>query len=591
MDDSDSRTAGRATPSRSAILAVALLLLVGVGLPVLIGMLSGAISVPRNDDPAYRRVALELYSTGQLRFNAWSEMTLVGQIVYVQPFLWLSGGGAWAFAASTAVLAVAGIVAGFALARRVLSVPRATLAVLAVLVFPGFVLNTTSYMTDVPAWSTEVVCLWLGVVALSREGRRRWLWLTASLAVGCFAFSIREFALAAPAAVIAAHVAVAFRRPGNWMSAAAVLIVCGGVYLLKEQVPGARAVNGPDLTSVSTGGLKEGIATLALAAAPALILTVRSWWRHWRAIDVLIGLAVGLAVYRTPLFEVLRTHAVPRLLLTNMLEPSGSLGLVPLAGSRPVLFVEPVWSALNDAAFVAAFALFGVAGGAAGRVVRSQLPRWRDGAARLDAWHRVGSVRGLLALFAILYAGGLTAWSFFFPTYDRYLWPLIIPLYVLILMPAGDPKGAVATEPKTAPALTGQTLRSLRVGAAAVSLAVLAAVSTTLLLNADAFDTARWRMGETAVADGATATTVDAGFEWVTFYATGLAVHAPPPGLGAAYETRWPSFHLCTLVSSSPLSDPALTLQYTNPDAYRLFLFAGPTEPLYTYRVRAQGCP
>jgi hypothetical protein len=112
-----------------------------------------------------------------------------------------------------------------------------------------------------------------------------------------------------------------------------------------------------------------------------------------------------------------------------------------------------------------------------------------------------------------------------------------------------------------------------------------------LLLNGDAFDAARWNAGDNAVAGGANPATLDAGFEWVTFYATGSAVRAAAPAIGGKYETRWPSFHLCALVANSPLNSPQLTLRTVDNGAYKLFLFAGPSESLYVYSVQGTGCP
>ena len=587
-------TGARGFPSVSSLLALATLLIIGLGIPVVIGAVSGALSVPRNDDPAYRRIALDLYSTGRLRFNGWSEMTLVGQIVFVQPFLWLSGGGAWAFAASTAALTAAGIVAGYALARRVLSVPRATLAVLGVLLFPGFLMNTTSYMTDVPSWSTEIVCLWLGVVALSHLGRKRWLWLAASLGVGCFAFSIREFAIAAPVAVLVAHAATPlWRHRGYWLSAATVIVICAAIYLIKERVPGGRAVVGPDLASVSSGRLKDGIATLGLMLIPVLFLTAKSSWRRLRPMDMLVGLAVGIVVYRTLILEILRSHSIPRVILGNLIEPTGSMGPVALTGSRPLLLVDHSWAALNAAALVAGLLLFAICGGTARVALRTLANGLRDGRTRLAAVQGTGSAWTIIALFAVLYAGGMCAWSFVFPTYDRYLWPLILPLYAILLRPRAE-EAVDITVPSPRTEFTTRAARAIRgasLAASALLLAALASTSLGLLLNADAFDAARWHMGERAVTSGANPGTVDAGFEWVTFYATGLAVHAPPPSLGGLYETRWPSFHLCELVSNSPQTDPALTLEETDTNAYKLLLFGGPSETLYLYRVQGPDCP
>jgi len=120
----------------------------------------------------------------------------------------------------------------------------------------------------------------------------------------------------------------------------------------------------------------------------------------------------------------------------------------------------------------------------------------------------------------------------------------------------------------------------------------ISATSLALLLNDDAFAAARWQMGEAAAARGMQADTVDAGFEWVAYHATGLATFGkPPPSLGGQYDKWWPSYHVCALVSASPLRSAALRLEEADTGAYRLFLFGGPSEPLYLYRIEDPNCP
>ena len=99
-------------------------------------------------------------------------------------------------------------------------------------------------------------------------------------------------------------------------------------------------------------------------------------------------------------------------------------------------------------------------------------------------------------------------------------------------------------------------------------------------------------MGEDAVRLGFAADTVDAGFEWVGFHATGLAelTASREPSL-TEYAVKFPSFHQCAVASSTPLDFPGFTLVLTRVSAYRLFLFAGPEEPMYLYRVPGPGCP
>src|SRR4029077_17490287 len=117
-------------------------------------------------------------------------------------------------------------------------------------------------------------------------------------------------------------------------------------------------------------------------------------------------------------------------------------------------------------------------------------------------------------------------------------------------------------------------------------LGVLGLASLALMLNSFAFDAARWRLGEEAVTRGIPADTVDAGFEWVIFHATGLGdIHRNPTGRVMWYTAWWPSFHQCAIVSASLLDIPGFRLESANIDAYRLLLIAGPEAPLYLYRV------
>ncbi len=91
---------------------------------------------------------------------------------------------------------------------------------------------------------------------------------------------------------------------------------------------------------------------------------------------------------------------------------------------------------------------------------------------------------------------------------------------------------------------------------------------------------------------GIQAGTVDAGLEWVSFHATGVATpYAKAPPGWSRFDAWWPSFRLCAMVSASPLDRPDLSLIEADPAAYRLLLFGGPTEPLYLYRAAGADCP
>jgi dolichyl-phosphate-mannose-protein mannosyltransferase len=550
------------------LFAVGGLLLVGVGLPLLVGWVSGALTVPHNDDFNYRRVALGLYETGRVELTGWTVMSLVGQVLFVQPFLWIAGGHPAAFAVATGTLAVAGLAASYFLARRILSRAAAVLAVLLVIAFPGFLLNTTSFMTDVPAFAGIAICLALGAVGLEPGRRRRWRWLAASLAAGCFAFSIREFALAAPVAVL---VLAALARRGEFptvvVAGAAVLGTCAAIHVVTSQLPGQGTA---DFAALSTNNLERtrlGITTLAFGLAPAILIAAAGQLRAGHAAGAAVGAMAGGALFGGELLALARFEGVPTVLVGNLLDPAGAPGSGALAGERPLLFPPPTWDVMNVVALGAVVVASGTLGALlAGR--RRQSPRTSGAVVAVEM------PVSLLVVFTVLYGSGMLAFGLVASMFDRYLWPLALSLSILLLAAAGRPRRSAGLLPGLA------------------AFVVVAGSALALMLNSAAFDAARWRMGELAISRGIPRESVDAGMEWVGYHATGVATADATPTSGEMwYDARWPSFRLCGLVSSSLLDLPTFRLEAADVSAYRLLLVAGPEAPLYLYRVSNSGCP
>ena len=582
--------------SRSDGLIVLGLIVLAVGLPAIIGIASGAIWIPHNDDFAYRRTALLFFETGRMELTGWGVMTLVGQIVATMPLLWLANGAAWAFAATGALFAIVGVVAGYELARRLLSPRMAGFAVLVAVVFPGFMLYTTTYMTDVPAFAMEMACLTTGAAALQRQAAAdRWRWLAVSLAIGCYAFSIREFAIAAPLAVLAA--AVSSERQGRRLAYVVAFVgtigVCAAIYLYSSGLPGQGVPALGPPTEASYRKLLGAIAALCLTIAPALVIGVATWGPHWwrsRRRSALIGALGGTVVAGIVFLEEVRAlvsgdlGGVTSVLVGNVFQAQGSLGPAVFAGTRPLLYVAPWWAMLNLLAFAAtvvAFAFIGAALAAQGdRLVRALDLRRRPTA--------LGSVPGLLLAFGVILSAGTIAVGLTSNLFDRYAWPLPLPFVILLLLrPSPEPATATsAAEGSSGLARSGLTI------VAGTMVAVIATASLVLLLNADAFDAARWRIGEEAVRRGLAAETVDAGLEWVGMHATGLADPFAPrvPGM-TPWAVRFSSFHQCAVASSTPLTLPGATLELEWPAAYRALLFIGPPRPMYLYRMAGPGCP
>ena len=97
------------------------LVVIGVVVPAVLAGAFHVFSIPRNDDWAYRRDLWEFVRTGHMSFAGWGAMSLVGQILWGAMFAAVFGSQAWVPGAAVAVLAVAGLVAAYAVARTLLS--------------------------------------------------------------------------------------------------------------------------------------------------------------------------------------------------------------------------------------------------------------------------------------------------------------------------------------------------------------------------------------------------------------------------------------------------------------------------------------
>jgi 4-amino-4-deoxy-L-arabinose transferase-like glycosyltransferase len=586
------------------------LVVIAVAIPVLLAGLSGSLLLPHNDDFGYRRVASTLYESGRLQFTGWTIMTVIGQIAFAMPFLLVLQGSSWAFAASSVTLAVIGIAASYVLARRILPLPRAALAVLVVVLFPGFILTATTFMTDIPAFAGEMLCLAIGVIALGRTAAdNRWRWLVASLIIGCWAFSIREFAFAAPMAVLISAMASRSHEPRRsyLLAVDVVLAACASIYLVAHNLPGQPVIHLTPFPPGAVAHIVAAVTTVSLMLAPALVLAAATWipiWRrptdaagrrtrHRATVGAWIGLAVGvllasLFVQDDGVFPSASSSEGTGVIVGNLFGQTGAMGGEVLAGTRPELYPPVVWTGLEIVAILAAFAALaglGAALGAGGRdVIRGLDVRRHDSP--------LGSALGMLVAFVTLYTVELVLFGSNASTHDRYLWPLGLPLAILLLWrPSDDRVPALRGAPVDSTRGREDARRGIAGWLAGAMLFASAVMSMVLILNAVAFDTARWRVGEAEEARGTPAMSIDAGVEWLGYHATDIAdLDAPYPAHVNQYTRLWPSFRECVVVSSSQIDWPGLSLANERPFEYRSLLVVGQLTPLYVYRSSAPGC-
>jgi hypothetical protein len=583
-------TAGRKSAprlGRSEAWAVAGLLGFAVVLPTIIGIASGALDLPRNDDWSYRRIALHLFQTGRFELDYANQSSLVGQVLLAQPLLWLSGGASWGFAVVGVLFESAAIIAGYLALRRLLAPLLAALAIGLLPLFPGYLPYAVSFMTDVPAIAAGFACLGLGMVAFERRPIR-YRWLIASLAVGLFGFSIREFALAAPVTVVVAAVLAEPRRPRPWFAAIALFVASVAFFEWRSSLTGNYSGFAP--SSAGAYRLPLAASSVALVLLPAAVVGLSRWRQRLRLLDVVLGIGIGVFLVSGPVTGLIDTGRLPQVLLDVNMTQWGAPAQFYLTGGRPILFPDPIWTALSSLALVATVIVAGVGGGIVGAYIRHGLAR------PASMLSRLASPAGLLVIFVAGTAAGMTWFGFRWWIYDRYFWSLVPPLAALLLyVPPGfrAPRivGAAPDERPKRRTDAGLPVRAALTATAALLVIVLGAASVAYLLNSAAFDAARWRAGEALVQEGIPADSVDAGYEWVGYYASSVADFGHPlPGLNW-WEGLWPGFHRCGLVASESQDLPSTQLVAVDWAAYRLLLFVGPDEPLYLYRVTGGGCP
>ncbi|MGD0742006.1 MAG: glycosyltransferase family 39 protein [Acidimicrobiales bacterium] len=536
---------------RRDAIALALLICLGTGLPLALSAGSGALGVPQNDDWAFRRIAGEFFRSHHIVLIGWGQMTLVGQVLSVQPLLALSNGSGWAYGVYGAMSGGAALAATYCAARRFVPTGRALLAGLLVALAPGFLATEPTFMTDVPALAATMACLAVGLYALDRTGRSHWVWLSVAMAVGVFGFSVRQMCLAAPLAVL---LVALWRRPDQWrwlfVIGAVTGAACLGTDLWFSHLPGPHEPNTFAITwTTELETLKLG-ADLAMAVLPAVIwVLMRAEQRIVRALPPLLAVAVVALT--------LAGFNPGSVLAGNLVSQQGVTGSQVLAGTRPTLFSGTVWSAIQWSALASVVSV--------AALVLTQRRATRSVRGVVSWFARP---EGVLGAFLVIAGGGLLVFTAA-GAFDRYCWPLVGPFAILVVMAA-----------RSRPA---HSLRLAMIGLISLS-AVLGAGELILAANSDAFDAARWQAGQSLTRLGIPARAVDAGYEWLGYHQSGPISPGSPPGATQYVWYEWIfDAPVCGVVSSSPLSDTSL--KSAGLAKYRLLEVAGPEENLYRYTV------
>ena len=220
-----------------------------------------------------------------------------------------------------------------------------------------------------------------------------------------------------------------------------------------------------------------------------------------------------------------------------------------LVGGRPLILDDWAWIAVNVVALVATVFTMTVVGGMSGSYLRRSRRLGRNPIAI------AGTPTGILLMFVGVTIIGLSAYGLKSALFDRYFWPIVVPIATLLMYHSQ---------------IDWSSLASRWAGLVVTTWLVLAALSVMLMLNSFAFDVARWRGGDRLVELGLAAASIDAGYEWVGQHQPDLPEPGPPSGTKCSTSIGGP---IGTSAGWSPVHRSRLQTRPrspSNPGAYSL---------------------
>ncbi len=567
------------------IAAVAATVVFFVG-AVLWSVLSGAIHRAYSDDWGYLRIAQRFLDDGHLEGVGWNDTSLLGQLLASKLLSPITGSSVAGLRVLSILAAAGSLVLTAVLARRSRARALWPIAPLTLVVMLGFGSTVSTYMTEQPALLAQLACVVLGVVAWQRwatNGRLPLATLVAVALIGTWGGSIRQAAIAAPLAVLAAL----FTHPNAKARERRVIVAVGLAVLLAVAVLMLTTpLEGPTMAIVrgsitgQVARLYQAATTLAVFLTPVGILTgwfgrtigvMRRWSRSGRG-------RVGLALIALTVTAggMLLDRRDGSLLVGNSLQEAGGYQGTDVA--FPHLFDHFSWGVVQ---VLAAVTLFVATVGVVDALQRLwAAARRRDRHELVDLVSRTTALTRITLIWTIVGTLGVLAVNLAYRAiYDRYLIPVVIGLTIL----------ALDNRVERAPNRRRLTLTAI-VFVPIALLGVISAVDSQDLLEL------RWHGGDRLVELGYAPANVDAGFDWVGYHYRGVArpdiivdeLTVYPP---ATYDAYFPDFVRCAIVSGESTAPPGYVL-LDRVQHHRLFGLR--TTTAYLYGSSADGlasCP
>ena len=462
----------------------------------LAALFRGAVGALRNDDWVYARALYRLVDTGVFAPES-STASLLGQLLVAAPVAAIFGHSVVALQALTALVSAWGLAASYLLVRSFLPRGVAIVVVAALAVGPLYSSLAISFMSDPYMYALSMTSLLLGQRAIAHP-RGGFAWLGAALVAGVWAFTVREFGLAAAGCVVVVYAYHRLRRRAyaqvaiSLAAGLAVLAVAVAYLMWRRAIPGTMVQGGGvhwplryAYTMVARSAVTLGLfmAPVVALASPrrALALLRRFWW-----VPVLVVASLAALLWTTTsTFKQLPNYV-------TMTFPYGET----VAGTAPNVVPAMLFRLEEVVGLVGALAVVTIVVTALW-TIRARRQEEAPASATSQGFH-------LTAAFALAYTAGLFAvegWTGAF-MFDRYFLPSIVPVAATVAY------GAVRA------GLVTKTMGRI----AAVCLVAFAMIGLWTADLANLNDGVKHTMGTAWVAKGYDPATVDAGYEWFGYY-------------------------------------------------------------------------
>ena len=510
-----------AVASAAALAYVALLVAISAAL--------GVFGIARNDDWSFIENAFRFQETGIVAVGGWVQMNLIGQLVLAAPFLAVFGESITVLQILGIIAVGAGVLASYALARSFLQARYAVTIALTTAVSPVILVLSASFMTDGFAMAGQVAALAIGACAASSTKRSASLWWWLALAVGVWAFSIREFSIVALGALVLLGI-MNQRFSRSLRIASAMVPVVFVLAILAWRSTQVTETSTNLLINISRFDYWGTIPlTVGFLALPVLtwiqpIRVLRNFTTTQRVVSAILAAVTVVLIARAP-----------SAMVGNYFGPELPYAVGQVGNPNPLYPALVWWGVLvlaSVGALIGLIATVGLIGNVA--AVRTDIVRrWTGNPGLfLAAIYSAGFV--LLLLFAPLITD--------VPLFDRYFIGLL----------------AVAPGPLVWWAV-GNGATQDRVLAPALALIALAIIGVATLITAGRVDAARWELAEEIHRDNAIARgNIDGGFDWFRFQTNGI----PRPDDWAVRYSWWTlddDRAVCVTVAfdAPPKGDPA----------------------------------